>query len=68
MSSSVATTITQTQLKQRIALEAAQEPASSNATKAQNDYDRFFWAYTEEPHKTRRQAIIKAHPEVQIFF
>lgn len=26
--------------------------------------DDFFWAYTEEPHKTRRQAIIKAHPEV----
>ncbi|KAK3618856.1 sphingolipid delta-4 desaturase [Elasticomyces elasticus] len=28
------------------------------------DYDRFFWAYTEEPHRSRRQAIIKAHPEV----
>lgn len=28
------------------------------------DADRFFWSYTEEPHKTRRQAIIKAHPEV----
>jgi len=27
--------------------------------------DDFFWAYTEEPHKTRRQAIIKAHPEVR---
>ena len=26
--------------------------------------DRFFWAYTEEPHRSRRQAIIKAHPEV----
>ncbi|OQO05227.1 hypothetical protein B0A48_08994 [Cryoendolithus antarcticus] len=26
--------------------------------------DDFFWAYTEEPHRTRRQAIIKAHPEV----
>ncbi|KAI9787470.1 MAG: hypothetical protein M1835_002669 [Candelina submexicana] len=24
----------------------------------------FFWSYTEEPHRTRRQAIIKAHPEV----
>ncbi|KAF7193561.1 Sphingolipid delta(4)-desaturase [Pseudocercospora fuligena] len=29
-----------------------------------NDSSDFFWAYTEEPHKTRRQAIIKAHPEV----
>ena len=26
--------------------------------------EKFFWAYTEEPHRTRRQAIIKAHPEV----
>ena len=26
--------------------------------------DKFFWTYTEEPHRTRRQAIIKAHPEV----
>ena len=29
---------------------------------AKNDY--FFWTYTEEPHRTRRLAIIKAHPEV----
>ncbi|RAH84145.1 methionine aminopeptidase [Aspergillus japonicus CBS 114.51] len=26
--------------------------------------DRFFWTYTEEPHRSRRLAIIKAHPEV----
>lgn len=26
--------------------------------------DKFFWTYTEEPHRTRRQAIIKAHREV----
>ncbi|KAH0565943.1 hypothetical protein GP486_000664 [Trichoglossum hirsutum] len=32
--------------------------------KADDDHDRFFWTYTEEPHRTRRQAIIKAHPEV----
>jgi len=24
----------------------------------------FFWTYSEEPHRSRRQAIIKAHPEV----
>jgi len=35
------------------------------ASKAENDHDHFFWTYTEEPHRTRRQAIIKAHPEVQ---
>ena len=27
--------------------------------------DQFFWTYTEEPHRSRRQAIIKAHPEVR---
>ncbi|KAE8353931.1 fatty acid desaturase-domain-containing protein [Aspergillus coremiiformis] len=26
--------------------------------------DHFFWTYTEEPHRSRRLAIIKAHPEV----
>ena len=26
--------------------------------------DKFFWTYTEEPHRTRRQAIIKAHKDV----
>ncbi|EPX71623.1 dihydroceramide delta-4 desaturase [Schizosaccharomyces octosporus yFS286] len=24
----------------------------------------FYWTYTEEPHKSRRAAILKAHPEV----
>jgi sphingolipid delta-4 desaturase len=24
----------------------------------------FFWTYTEEPHRTRRMAIIKSHPEI----
>lgn len=28
------------------------------------DQNDFFWTYTEEPHRTRRMAIIKAHPEV----
>src|SRR4051794_33254389 len=38
----------------------------SNASRgdAGNDHDIFFWTYTEEPHRTRRHAIIKAHPEV----
>ncbi|KAI4140758.1 MAG: hypothetical protein LQ340_007800, partial [Diploschistes diacapsis] len=37
-----------------------------NSVKSSNtsDYDKFFWTYTEEPHRTRRQAIIKAYPEV----
>ena len=29
-----------------------------------SNYDHFLWTYTEEPHRTRRQAIIRAHPEV----
>ncbi|KAK3082377.1 hypothetical protein LTS18_004289 [Coniosporium uncinatum] len=43
------------------------EPVSVIAAAKPNtqpDYDHFFWTYTEEPHRTRRQAIIKAHPEV----
>jgi sphingolipid delta-4 desaturase len=28
----------------------------------------FEWTYTEEPHKTRREAILKAHPEVRELF
>lgn len=31
---------------------------------AETKYRDFFWTYTEEPHRTRRLAIIKAHPEV----
>ncbi|KAH7357662.1 fatty acid desaturase-domain-containing protein [Pyrenochaeta sp. MPI-SDFR-AT-0127] len=29
------------------------------------EHDDFFWTYTEEPHRTRRMAIIKAHPEAR---
>ncbi|KAK7732927.1 sphingolipid delta-4 desaturase [Botryosphaeria dothidea] len=31
--------------------------------KKKNVEQDFFWTYTEEPHRTRRMAIIKAHPE-----
>ncbi|KFH45076.1 Dihydroceramide delta(4)-desaturase-like protein [Hapsidospora chrysogenum ATCC 11550] len=31
---------------------------------AEADANDFFWTYTEEPHRTRRIAIIKAHPEI----
>ncbi|KAG6066494.1 hypothetical protein E4U32_005886 [Claviceps aff. humidiphila group G2b] len=37
--------------------------ASSNQGNANPKHD-FFWTYTEEPHRTRRLAIIKAHPEI----
>ncbi len=32
--------------------------------RAEQSEDKFFWTYTEEPHRTRRQAIIKAHKNV----
>lgn len=41
----------------RISLTSGMKPLSES--------DQFLWSYTEEPHRTRRQAIIKAHPEVQ---
>jgi sphingolipid delta-4 desaturase len=34
------------------------------STPKEDEHDKFFWTYTEEPHRTRRMAIIKAHPEV----
>jgi len=37
---------------------------NSTKTYVQPDNNDFFWTYTEEPHRSRRQAIIKAHPEV----
>lgn len=40
---------------------AAAAQAQEETDKKVND---FFWTYTEEPHRTRRLAIIKAHPEV----
>ena len=38
--------------------------ATSTSSSTLNKTEDFFWTYTEEPHRTRRQAIIKAHPEV----
>lgn len=39
-------------------------PAEEQAIETK--YRDFFWTYTEEPHRTRRLAIIKAHPEVRL--
>ncbi|KAK8071060.1 hypothetical protein PG997_011263 [Apiospora hydei] len=40
-------------------------PATPDLPPIENkEYRDFFWTYTEEPHRTRRLAIIKAHPEV----
>ena len=63
MPSSVATsTVSLTQTgKKATAITQEKEQAP---TKVLGEQDDFFWTYTEEPHKTRRQEIIKAHPEV----
>ena len=53
---------------------ATHKPPSSTKAQSKGDstqpsirtHDDFFWAYTEEPHRTRRQAIIKAHPDVAL--
>lgn len=46
--------------------ENQQQPhgAKTQPPEGSASYDHFFWTYTEEPHRSRRQAIIKAHPEV----
>ncbi len=45
-----------------------EHPSPRNApTSKGSKLNDFFWTYTEEPHRTRRQAIIKAHPEVRLF-
>lgn len=71
MVSSVLTTETQARVhvsaREKITQPAAVGRASTGPAAKQdqssND-DEFLWTYTEEPHRTRRQAIIKAHPEV----
>ncbi|KAG8761895.1 hypothetical protein FRC11_012502 [Ceratobasidium sp. 423] len=38
--------------------------ADAQIPKAPQDPSDFLWLMTEEPHRSRRQAILKAHPEV----
>jgi sphingolipid 4-desaturase/C4-monooxygenase len=48
-----------------IAIRMAVPKPPPEASPGQVDGSRdFFWSYTEEPHKSRRLAIIKAHPDV----
>lgn len=63
---SVIKTVTATRAeKPVIRLKPEDATAESKSTPLPADAnDHFFWTYTEEPHRTRRQAIIKAHPEV----
>ncbi|KAF2100816.1 sphingolipid delta4-desaturase [Rhizodiscina lignyota] len=64
MPSTVATTTVASQRRPKSAPLATTISTESETPARDDDYDRFLWTYTEEPHRTRRQAIIKAHPEV----
>jgi sphingolipid 4-desaturase/C4-monooxygenase len=54
--------------RSQIRLGPSQKPEESSsekqATEKADPSDHFFWTYTEEPHRTRRLAVIKAHKEV----
>ena len=56
--------VTATQARLRLESQGAASSASDREDHTHLDTDKFFWTYTEEPHKSRRHAIIKAHPEV----
>ena len=57
--------VTATQALLRVAGHDSELPSPSpTLEETQSETDKFFWTYTEEPHKSRRHAIIKAHPEV----
>lgn len=62
------TTVTTSPTKRKGAAVKAREPKGTpmaDKETGDGDYEHFFWTYTEEPHRSRRMAIIKAHPEVK---
>ncbi|KAF2765238.1 sphingolipid delta4-desaturase [Teratosphaeria nubilosa] len=61
MASSVAITTTTRRAGRK---EQKVDVATEKQQDGEDTYNRFFWTYTEEPHMSRRKAIIKAHPEV----
>ncbi|KAI0509439.1 fatty acid desaturase-domain-containing protein [Xylaria bambusicola] len=73
MAPSAASTLTsaprQVKRERAIQLDGKRGPDASAQADLPRDpvevkYRDFFWTYTEEPHRTRRLEIIKAHPEV----
>lgn len=65
MASSMMATTTTLAGEQSPTLRANMKSSSHPAPiKQEEQDDQFFWSYTEEPHRSRRMAIIKAHPEV----
>jgi sphingolipid delta-4 desaturase len=66
MASSTTTATKAPSRRKDVGANGAAAPMSSAEQEAiETKYRDFFWTYTEEPHRTRRLAIIKAHPEVR---
>lgn len=63
MSTTTATTQSQTAAR-KITAPKAPSGKPQEDKKVEHPDEIFLWTYTEEPHRTRRQAIIKAHREV----
>lgn len=57
-------TITETRPRTSAEVTSSNKHSQSKPPRPELPEDKFFWTYTEEPHRTRRQAIIKAHREV----
>lgn len=66
---STVSTVTATEAPQSIAARKTvptSTPHDTSVSISADQHDKFFWTYTEEPHMSRRRAIIKAHPEVRL--
>ncbi len=58
-----ATVLPQKPVERRLAVQAHKD--QQEQAPVAHAHEDFFWTYTEEPHRTRRNAIIQAHPEVR---
>jgi sphingolipid delta-4 desaturase len=63
MAPSTTATTSTTSTTSTTTIKAVKAPAKETLA-SDAGHSQFFWTYTEEPHRSRRQAIIKAHPEV----
>ncbi|KAI9737799.1 MAG: hypothetical protein M1834_009167 [Cirrosporium novae-zelandiae] len=75
MADSVVATATEQKQQQKLVARGAPKAADANPQRSNGKgpkgegydpvhHNDFFWSYTDEPHCSRRHAIIKAHPEV----
>ena len=51
-----------------VSIETETETVEEQEKKYDDPYPDFMWMTTEEPHRSRRMAILKAHPEVSLLF